>query len=100
MRYGKQPQLSHSLSYLNDTQKQLYRLLDLERYRPVPRIVSLPLQSGNADYGPRWEFFLDFVLYKYSGGRGESSSVIAGRMNSRSRSSAASMRVRSASASG
>ena len=30
---GKQPQLSHSLSHLNDTQERLYRLLHLERYR-------------------------------------------------------------------
>jgi transposase len=32
-RRGKSPQLSYALSHLNDTQKQLFRLLNLERYR-------------------------------------------------------------------
>lgn len=34
-RRGKSPELSYALSHLNDTQKQLYRLLNLARYRQL-----------------------------------------------------------------
>ena len=34
-RKQKQPRLSYSLSHLNETQKQLYDLLDLARFRSI-----------------------------------------------------------------